>query len=163
MGRSGPKWIYVEMKKFRGSSFHTIDSKGRIIVPARFRQLLHNDGDEDGIMVTQQDNCLYAYPYDEWDQLETKIASLSETSETIRRFRRRFIGNAHDCKCDKQDRILVPPSLRQYAALDKEIVLAGVGKYFEIWARDRWDQEMVSVEDELKDKESRNEIAKLGI
>ena len=117
---------------FRGSSFHTIDNKGRLIVPARFRQFIKSK-DGDGVMISRMDNCLVAYPFKEWRNLENKILSLAETSENMRRFRRVFIGGAFECSCDKQDRILVPQSLRQYADFNKEIVLVGVLEHFEIW------------------------------
>jgi len=147
---------------FRGSSFHTIDNKGRLIVPARFRQFIKSK-DGDGVMISRMDNCLVAYPFKEWRNLENKILSLAETSENMRRFRRVFIGGAFECSCDKQDRILVPPSLRQYAQLEKEIVLVGVLDHFEIWSRDSYDKETMILEKDLKKEEVRNEIARLGI
>jgi len=147
---------------FRGSSFHTIDAKGRIIIPARFRDVIKSDG-KDGAMISRMDRCLVAYPFNEWQNLESKILSMAEKSENMRRFRRVFIGGAFDCLCDKQDRILVPPSLRQYAGLDKEIVLVGVLDHFEIWSRDNWDHENMNLDEDMKKEEVRNEIAKLGI
>jgi len=147
---------------FRGSSFHTIDAKGRIIIPARFRDVIKSDG-KDGAMISRMDRCLVAYPFNEWQNLESKILSMAEKSENMRRFRRVFIGGAFDCLCDKQDRILVPPSLRQYAGLDKEIVLVGVLDHFEIWSRDSWDHENMNLDEDMKKEEVRNEIAKLGI
>ena len=147
---------------FRGSSFHTIDAKGRIIIPARFREVIKSDG-KDGVMISRMDRCLVAFPFNEWQNLESKILSMAEKSENMRRFRRVFIGGAFDCLCDKQDRILVPPSLRQYAGLDKEIVLVGVLDHFEIWSRDNWDHENMNLDEDMKKEEVRNEIAKLGI
>jgi len=81
----------------------------------------------------------------------------------MRRFRRVFIGGAFECVWDKQDRILVPPTLREYAGLDKEIVLVGVLDHFEIWSRENWDKENATMEKDMKKEEVRNEIAKLGI
>jgi len=104
-----------------------------------------------------------AYPYKEWENVENKILSLARTSETMRRFRRVFIGGAFDCSCDKQDRILLPPSLRTYADLKKEIVLVGVLKIFEIWSRERWDAEHANLDEDFKNEEVRNEIAQLGL
>ena len=147
---------------FRGSSFHTIDNKGRLIVPVRFRQFIKSK-DGDGVMISRMDNCLVAYPFKEWRNLENKILSLAETSENMRRFRRVFIGGAFECSCDKQDRILVPQSLRQYADFNKEIVLVGVLEHFEIWARQKWEQENIALEKDFKKEEVRNEIAKLGL
>ena len=147
---------------FRGSSFHTIDNKGRLIVPSRFRQFIKSD-EGDGVMISRMDSCLVAYPFKEWRKLESKILSLAETSENMRRFRRVFIGGAFECSCDKQDRILIPQSLRQYADLDKEIVLVGVLEHFEIWAREKWERENIELEKDFKKEEVRNEIAKLGL
>ena len=147
---------------FRGSSFHTIDNKGRLIIPARFRQFIKSE-EGDGVMISRMDSCLVAYPFNEWRKLETKILSLAETSENMRRFRRVFIGGAFECSCDRQDRILIPQSLRQYADLDKEIVLVGVLEHFEIWAREKWERENVELEKDFKKEEVRNEIARLGL
>ncbi|UCG07801.1 MAG: division/cell wall cluster transcriptional repressor MraZ [Desulfobacterales bacterium] len=147
---------------FRGSSFHTIDAKGRIIIPARFREVIKANG-QDGVMVSRMDSCLVAFPHDEWYKIEAKILSKAQKSDTFRRFRRVFIGGAFDCNCDKQDRILIPPYLRQYAELDKEIVLVGVLDHFEIWSREKWDQENTDIEKDMKKEEVRNEIAELGI
>ena len=147
---------------FRGSSFHTIDTKGRIIIPARFRDVIKADG-ADGVMVSRMDSCLVGYPFNEWRKIEAKILAMAEKSENMRRFRRVFIGGAFECNCDKQDRILIPPSLRQYAAFEKEIVLVGVLDHFEIWSRDNWDNENLTLEEDMKKEEVRNEIAKLGI
>lgn len=147
---------------FRGSSSHTIDSKGRIIIPARFRDVIKAQG-SNGVMVSRMDGGLVAYTYDEWRKIETRILSLAEKSENIRRFRRVFIGGAFECSCDKQDRILIPQNLRQYAEIDKEIVLVGVLDHFEIWSRKSWDRENIHLEKDMKKEDARNEIAKLGL
>ena len=147
---------------FRGSSFHTIDSKGRIIIPARFREIIKADG-SNGIMISRMDKGLVAYTFDEWRNIETRILSLAEKSESMRRFRRVFIGGAFECNCDKQERILIPPILRQYAELDKEVVLVGVLDHFEIWARENWEKENINLDEDMKKEDVRNEIAKLGL
>ena len=147
---------------FRGSSFHTIDSKGRIIVPARVRNIIKAD-DSNGVMISRMDNGLVAYTFEEWRKIESRVLSLAEKSNNMRRFRRVFIGGAFECKCDKQDRILIPPTLRQYAGLDREIVLVGVLAHFEIWSRENWEKENLNMEVDMKEEEVRNEIAKLGL
>lgn len=147
---------------FRGSSLHTIDSKGRIIVPARFREIIKADG-ANGIMISRMDSGLVAYTLTEWRKIETRIMSLAEKSDSMRRFRRVFIGGAFECLCDKQDRILVPPTLRQYAELDREIVLVGVLDHFEIWSREKWERENMHMEEGMQKEDVRNEIAKLGL
>ncbi len=147
---------------FRGGSYHTIDDKGRIVIPTRFRALARAQ-DGDGIMVSRMDQCLVAYPLEAWHRLEQRILQLAEKSDIMRRFRRVFIGGAHECTCDRQDRILIPPSLRQYAGLNKDIVLVGVLDHFEIWSRENYENEELMLLNDLKNPEARNEIAKLGI
>ena len=147
---------------FRGSSFHTIDSKGRIIVPARFREIIKAD-DNNGVMISRMDSGLVAYTHTEWRKIETRILSLAEKSDNMRRFRRVFIGGAFECPCDKQGRILIPPMLRQYAEVSREIVLVGVLDHFEIWSREKWEKENLHMEKDMKKEEVRNEIAKLGL
>jgi len=147
---------------FRGTSFHTIDSKGRVIIPSRFRDIIRN-GESDGVVISRMDGTLYAYTLEEWKRVENKILSLAEKSESMRRFRRIFIGGAFECFCDKQDRILVPPALRQYARLEKDIVLVGALDHFEIWSVESWNVEIDQLEKDSKKEDVRNEIAKLGI
>jgi len=147
---------------FRGSSFHTIDSKGRIIIPARFRDVIKADGSY-GVMLSRMDGGLMAYTYDGWRKIENRILSLAEKSESMRRFRRVFIGGSFDCPCDKQDRILIPQNLREYAEFEKDIVIVGVLDHFEIWSRDSWNKENMYLEKDMKKEDVRNEIAKLGL
>ena len=147
---------------FRGSSFNTIDSKARIIIPARFRDVIKAGGG-DGVIVTRLDKALFAYTFDQWSKIESRVLSMAETSEYMRRFRRVFIGGASDCNCDKQGRILIPPVLRQYAELEKEIVLVGQIVHFEIWSKENYELEVVQMEKDMKKEAVSNEIAKLGL
>ena len=151
------------MERFFGASDHTIDAKGRVIIPARFRQVLEALG-SDGVVVSRMDKTLFVYPYGRWSEVAEKINSQAEKSETMRRFRRFFIGNASDCPCDKQGRILIPPKLRSYAVLEKDISLVGVTDHFEIWNQEKRKSENAMMEEEdMKKEEVRNEIAKLGL
>ncbi|MFZ0612555.1 MAG: division/cell wall cluster transcriptional repressor MraZ, partial [Desulfobacterales bacterium] len=109
---------------FRGSSYHNIDTKGRVIIPTRFKEPLKN-GDRPGVMVTNLDGGLVAYTFEGWERVEEKILSQAKKDDDLRLFRRFLIGNASECYCDRQDRILIPPPLREYAGLVKEIVLVG--------------------------------------
>ncbi len=145
---------------FRSSSIHTIDPKGRIIIPARFRKVLKAD-DEYGVVISIKDGCIYAYTFYEWKNLEQRIRAAK--SAAMEKFKRFFLGNACPLKCDKQDRILIPQSLRTYADIDKEIVLVGVLDRFEIWSREKWDHENLKMEQELEKEEVREEIASLGL
>lgn len=147
---------------FRGCSFHTIDPKGRFIIPARFRDVIKASG-KDSVMISGMDDCLYAYPHDQWNQLEQKILHLPQKSEPMRRFQRIFIGGAYDCKCDAQGRVLIPPSLKQYAELEREVALVGVLNRFEIWSREKWERERGLMEKDMGDDQFRDEVAHLGL
>ena len=147
---------------FRGTSFHNLDQKGRLIVPTRFRDVLKQSS-LGGVMISQMDGALCCYTVEQWRKIEERILNLAVKSEHMRRFRRIFIGGAHECVLDKQSRILIPPSLRQGAGLNKEVVLVGVLDHFEIWAKDGWDDEDKKLQNDLKNEDLRNEIASLGL
>jgi len=146
---------------FRSSSFHTIDAKGRVIIPARFRVDLKGDEKGTGVMISNKDDCLYAYTFKEWEQVENRI--LAAKSANMAEFRRFFLGNSCECMLDNQDRILIPKSLRAYAGLEKDIVLVGNLDHFEIWDRAKWDEVNKRTEQKLKKEEVREEIASLGL
>ncbi len=145
---------------FRSSSFHTIDAKGRIIIPSRFRNILKADKVY-GVVVSNKDDCLYAYTFSEWEKVENKI--LSTKTNAMADFRRFFLGNSCECMCDRQDRILIPKSLRKYANLEKDIVLVGNLDRFEIWDRTLWNKINKEMEQKLKKEEVKEEIASLGL
>ncbi len=147
---------------FRGSSLHTMDTKGRLIIPARFRDVIRANGGE-RVMISRMDGCLVAYPFEEWRRIETRILEMAQKSAQMRRFRRVFIGGAFECVCDKQERILIPPLLREYAGLGKDVALVGVLDHFEIWSREAWEEEKQHLEKDLQLEEVRNEIASLGL
>ena len=137
---------------FRTRSSHTIDAKGRLIIPARFRDLLKAGGG-DGVMVTGMPGAvkaLNAYTLEGWSRIESKILSLSKKSEEMRRFIRFFIGGASECSCDKQGRVLITPDLRSYAGLKKEIILVGVLDHFEIWSQKNWDSDQKYQEEDIR-------------
>ena len=118
-----------------GEYNHTIDAKGRLIIPSKFREAL---GDE--FVVTKGlDGCLFVYDNKEWSAFEEKLKSLPLTNKDARRFVRFFLAGAALAEVDKQGRILVPGTLREFAGLEKEVVLVGVGSRVEIWSKDRWE------------------------
>lgn len=114
-------------------------------------------------MVTRMDNTLVAYPFDEWGVLESKILSLPITTDELRRFRRIFIGSASECFLDKNNRIVIPASLRAYAELKKEVILVGVLDHFEIWSQDNWEKENFQHMEDLKNEDLKIQIANLGL
>jgi len=123
---------------FRGRSVHRLDVKGRLRIPAKFREVLQNHY-TDALIVAQLGDCLVAYPPERWDEIESKALSLSEVQPEHRAFLRRFVSSAEECEFDNQGRILIPPLLREDAGLDQEVVLAGVLTNFEIWDKSVWD------------------------
>jgi len=126
---------------FRGRFEHSVDSKGRVSIPAKFRELLTEKYD-DRLIVTNFDRCLVAYPYEEWRVLEDRVSSLSMVKKEVKAFQRFFISGATECPIDKLGRILVPPTLRDYAQLGKNVVFAGMLRKFEIWSKERWLEEI---------------------
>ena len=123
-----------------GEYYHNIDAKGRVIMPAQFRELLG----EHFQISKGVDSCLSVYPKDVWKEFEQKLTAIPDVSDPeVRRAKRILIGGSQDCEMDKQGRFLVPPSLRTYANLQKDIVLIGIGTRIEIWDLDRY-QEMNS-------------------
>ncbi len=125
---------------FRGRYEHTIDSKGRISIPAKFREILNKKYD-DRLVITNYDQCLVAFPYEEWSSLEEKTKSLPLLKKEAKTFLRFFYSSGLDCAIDKQGRLLIPQSLRDYASLQKDVVLVGEGTKIEIWDKGRWQEE----------------------
>ena len=121
---------------FMGEYNHTIDAKGRLIVPSKFREKL---GDE--FVVTKGlDDCLFVYPLEEWAHIEEAFRKAPLTNKKARDFVRFFFAGAASCEVDKQGRILLPATLRAYAGLEKEIVSAGVLNRVEIWDKEKWER-----------------------
>ncbi|SFR14759.1 division/cell wall cluster transcriptional repressor MraZ [Desulfoscipio geothermicus] len=136
---------------FLGEYQHNIDAKGRLIIPARLREGL---GDK-FIITKGLDSCLFAYPMEEWSALEQKMRSLPFTRADARAFVRFFFAGATECEIDKQGRILVPANLREYAGLEKEVVVIGVSNRVELWSRERWEkynEESASSVEEIAEK-----------
>lgn len=119
---------------FMGEYNHTIDAKGRLIVPSKFREQLGNE-----FVVTKGlDGCLFVYSNEEWKHIEEKFREIPLTTKDARKFSRFFFAGAASCEVDKQGRILLPANLREYAGIKKEVVSVGVLSRVEIWSKDRW-------------------------
>jgi len=120
---------------FMGEYNHTIDAKGRLIIPSKFREILG-----DAFVVTKGlDGCLFVYDNEEWKRFEEKLRSLPITNKEARQFVRFFLAGATEAEVDKQGRILIPNVLREFAELTKDVVLVGVGSRIEIWGRERFE------------------------
>ncbi len=126
---------------FRGNYEHTIDQKGRLSIPSKFRDLLRENYDEK-LIVTRHENCLVGYPEEEWMKVERKIAVLPQHNKNVIAFQRFFISSAVECPVDKQGRILIPQYLRNHAGLDKEVILAGIINRIEFWNKEKWEKGM---------------------
>ena len=124
---------------FRGRSRHTLDSKGRLAIPARFKETL-DLRDDDCLVVTNHDFCLWAFAREDWSVIEEKAANLPPHDHAVNTYLRYFISGAVECPI-KQGRITLPMDLREIAGLKKEVVLVGELKRFEIWEKDRWEGE----------------------
>ena len=123
------------MHMFMGEYNHTIDAKGRLIIPAKFREAL---GDE--FVVTKgMDGCLFVFDNSEWQAFAEKLRSLPMIDKEVRQFTRFFLAGAASVEVDKQGRILIPSVLREFADITKDAGLIGVGSRIEIWSKDRWE------------------------
>ena len=120
---------------FMGEYNHTIDTKGRMIIPAKIREQLG-----DLCNVTKGlDNCLAIYTEEAWKKISTALQSQSSTKASVRALKRFVFGSAAELEYDKQGRVLIPVPLREYASLDKQAVIVGAGDHVEIWSREKFD------------------------
>ena len=124
---------------------HTVDAKGRLIIPSKFREIL---GDE-FVISKGMDGCLFVYANDDWKAFEEKLTSLPLINKEARQFARFFLAGASQVEVDKQGRILLPASLRSFANLDKDVVLVGVGSRIEIWDKEKY--EALSADENMDD------------
>ena len=127
---------------FRGVAQLNLDSKGRLAVPARFRDSLAARSGGRLVITADSDRCLLIYPLPDWEPIEQKLMSLSSFNAQIRELQRRLVGYAEDVAMDTTARILVPPALRRFAQLEKAVVLVGQGVKFELWNAESWEQRM---------------------
>ncbi len=161
MVKSGSKWWIITegwgATMFMGEYQHSVDVKGRIIMPSKFREELG-----DPFVVTRGlDNCLFVYPMNEWNALENKLKALPLTKSDARAFVRFLFSGATECEGDKQGRIMIPANLRNHAKIDKEVVVIGVSNRVEIWSSELWNGYMESASNSYE--EMAEEIVELGI
>ncbi|MCM1113315.1 MAG: division/cell wall cluster transcriptional repressor MraZ [Muribaculum sp.] len=138
-GRPGFKVVIV---MFMSEYNHTVDTKGRLIIPSKFREVLG----EEFVISKGMDGCLFVYANDDWAAFEQKLTSLPMTNKEARKFARFFLAGAAQVELDKQGRILLPAALREFAGLDKDVVLVGVGSRIEIWSRENYEAESDDVD-----------------
>ena len=124
---------------YRGLSTISVDDKGRLAIPTRYRELVATQ--ELVITLNPWDRALWLYPLAEWDVIETKLSALSDFDRHGRRTKQIMRGYATDCSCDSQGRVLVPTQLREIAGIDRQVTLLGQGNKFEIWDSATWNSE----------------------
>jgi MraZ protein len=129
---------------FRGLHEYTIDQKGRVSLPVRFREILSGTaqtvGEERLIVTTSIDPCLVAYPVSEWQAFEDRLSKLPQFDPNVLKLKRLYVAGATECVVDKMGRIAIPQELREYAGLEKDVIFAGMVKTIELWSKDRWQQ-----------------------
>lgn len=144
---------------FRGRSKHTLDEKGRLAIPARFKESLKAKGST-CLVLTNHFNCLWAFSQDDWKLIEEKASNLSLLDNAVNTYRRYFISGAQECPI-KRGRITIPPDLREIAGFNKDIVLVGELKLFEIWDKEKWEVEFKRAMENFP--EASQSLSELGI
>ena len=136
--------MQLEPLSFFGEQDHRVDPQGRISLPARFKEIFRG-----GIVLTRgYDRCIVAYTPNQWAAFASQVASLSLNRAKNRRMRRMSFSAAYTLETDRQGRVLLPTSLRQYAQISEEVVIAGMGDFLEIWDKEAWVQESMFLEEE---------------
>jgi MraZ protein len=139
VGESGEKWAKaLSGDVFRGATKVTLDDKGRMVMPTRYRDAIQERAEGKLVVTVDRDQCLLIYPLPDWEQTERKLMSLPSLHAQARRLQRLMVGHATDVVLDGHGRFLLPPELREFAALDRHGMLIGQGNRFELWDEARW-------------------------
>ena len=157
VARSGLKTHKGGMEMFIGEYCHSIDVKGRVSIPAKFREELGKSF----ILTKGLDNCLFIYSMNEWNVMECKLKQLPLTNKDARAFVRFFFSGATECELDSQGRIRIANNLKEHANLQKDAVIIGVGTRIEIWSNDEWQK--YNSDDNLSYDEIASKMEELGI
>ena len=126
--------------RFRGANKVTIDAKGRMAIPTRYRERIAESCDGELVVTVDRDHCLLIYPLPEWEEIERRLVRLPSLNKQARRLQRLLVGHATEVELDGHGRVLLPAPLREYAKLDKHAMLIGQGNKFELWDEERWDE-----------------------
>ena len=124
---------------FRGSFEHTVDTKGRVSIPSKFRDIIADRFDGRLVLAMDYDKCLMVYPLEEWERLEEKIKTLPSMQKEVKDFMRFLLASATECELDKQGRVLIPPAHREHAGITKSVTLVGIINKIEIWDTGAWE------------------------
>ncbi len=134
---------------FRGSFEHSVDSKGRVSVPSRFREIIAERYEGKLVLTMDFDKCIMAYPLEEWERVEEKLRSLPQSQKEVKDYMRYVYSNASECELDKQGRILIPPMLRESARISKAVIVVGMLNKMEIWDKSAWDARKTQTGDKI--------------
>lgn len=149
---------------FRGVHSLTIDAKGRLKIPTRHQaQIDKTCAGKMVLSIHPDDNCLLLYPLNDWQILERKVSELPSLNIHTKRLKRKLIGHATDCELDKTARILIPATLREYAKLNKKLIMSGQGNNFELWDEEAWHKQINSLDSLSKKEEVPTEITQLSL
>jgi MraZ protein len=146
---------------FRGRYEHTIDAKGRTSLPVRYRDVLASLAERRIVMTSALDPCLVAYTTGEWSAFEERLSKLPQFDRHVQKLKRIYVSGAVECEVDDSGRILIPPTLREYAGLHKDVLWAGNGKYAELWDKATWKKFFDTTDDERREISAR--LAELGL
>ncbi|MFO0726870.1 MAG: division/cell wall cluster transcriptional repressor MraZ [Myxococcota bacterium] len=153
---------------FRGRYEHSVDAKGRLALPVRFREELERDYGDDRLIITMHltDPCLVVYPHKEWEAFEDRLSKLSALDPKVTMLRRMVLGMAHECLLDKQGRLLIPPELRRDASIERDAVWSGAARFCELWSKSIYETHVAEVRGKLRQgdlKDALEKLAELGI
>ena len=137
--------------KFRGRSTHTLDAKGRLSIPARFREVLKHEYGNATLMMTNTPKCLYVYPWPEWQKVEEQLMGAAIEPPELMLYKRYFLGSAEECVPDRQGRILIPAHLREEVGIEREVILLGMLDHFEIWSPEQLEAEFKRVRENFEE------------
>ena len=135
---------------FYGEHEHSIDRKGRLIIPSKFREVSKENYVERFFVTRGLDTCLFVFTEDEWKKQEARFKSLSFTNTQARQFSRLYFSGACEVACDRQGRILVPQYLKEYAKIKQDVVIVGVSSRIEIWSKENWTQFYADTKDSFE-------------
>jgi MraZ protein len=139
VGKSGGEWGWgPSLDVFRGANKVTLDAKGRVVLPTRYRDRIVERCEGRLVVTIDRDQCLLLYPLPDWEEIERKLMRLPTLNEHARRLQRLMVGHATDLELDGHGRVLLPPKLREFAGLDRDAMLLGQGNRFELWDEARW-------------------------
>ena len=132
--------LHENYQMFRGVNDLNLDAKGRLSLPARYRDRIQDLCGGNLVITVDVDRCLLIYPFPEWERIEEKLMQLPSIDKQVRRLQRLLLGHATECELDGQHRVLLPPPLRKFSNLQKRAVLIGQGNKFELWDQELWSE-----------------------